>query len=258
VFIWTFIINDITSNKVGIHWNIFITIAAWIVYTLDHLFDGYKKNTFEIVNRHYFVYENRKIIIPSIATICIVLFVLGIKLFSLEIYLMGILMIVVCLAYLLLVNKLKLAIKELFASIIFTFGIWFVPIYSLESISIFNIIHLSLFFLFVLFNIIYLAVSEFEYDKKNGFSGLVQFVGKNIATTILYLITIIQIGLYIYLLSNVKTDVFMALVLLMIVAEVFILAFKHKIEKYNLYRQAADGVFLLAILYPFIKFLELI
>lgn len=255
---WAYIVNDITKANLPILWNFILSTSAWVIYTLDHLIDGYKKHTNEKINRHYFVFENRKLIIPVLIFVSIALVVISIFVFKNSVIVYGILLTLLSAVYLFAINHTKLAVKEFFASLIFTLGIWFVPFIYSQSISYQVYGFAILFFFCVLFNIIYLAIAEYAYDKANNFNGLVQIIGKKNGILLLYLIWAFQTLIYIFIIKNKDFDLVMALVLIMLIAEIFILVYQQKIEKISIHRQVADGVFLLAIIYPFIKFLELI
>jgi hypothetical protein len=258
VLLWAFIIKDLTDSKIPVLWYFVVTASIWVVYSIDHIIDGYKQNATEKDNRHRFIYDNRSKIIPILVFTTILAFSISLYIFPTQLIIYGFILVALSGIYLMIINFFKIPLKELFASFIFAVGIWFLPFFYSDNFHLQYILSFTLYFLLVFFNIIYLAIAEFDYDKKHQFNGMVHSIGLKSAKKLLIFLLILQtsiIGTLFYFQAPFK---FMALVLLMLIAEIFILFYFEKLKKNDWHRQAADGVFILGCIYPLMKFLELI
>gem|GEM_PF-812915 len=113
-------------------WWFILPMATWVVYTLDHIVDGYKNKLNSSIERHRFHYQYRKTIIGVTLVISLITIILSMVYLDSRIIIGGVVLTFIAGSYmgtLLVINKRKTTLlqKELIIAIIYTTGIFLAP-----------------------------------------------------------------------------------------------------------------------------------
>ena len=114
-------------------WWLILPSAVWVVYTLDHLVDGFKRKGESSIYRHRFHYQNRELLIILIAVLGIVVTVLSILLLDYKIIVGGVILGFIVILYqgLNFVSRKSTIFffqKELIIAVVYISGIFLAPV----------------------------------------------------------------------------------------------------------------------------------
>lgn len=236
----------------GFAWWIVLPLSVWIIYTVDHLIDGYKLKNAAHTYRHYFHYYyagplTYALVIFSVINAVLVLFFLEKQIvmfgvaavFITGVYLFGV--------YLFRTKRSRFFQKELFVAIVYTTGIWGGPASLLHFyLPLAKWACLIAFFSLVLIDLLVFSLYENETDSLDGHSTLVVSLGKKATERLIFgniaLVFFISVVLIIYsheheLLVAAKIFMIMALILANLVV------FQQKLKKNSWYRYIGELVF---------------
>ncbi len=153
--------------KPPLAWLFILPSTVWIIYFLDHWLDT-KENGHIISPRHAFIHQNRKIFVLFASLLALINGIILIVFFSFSQISYATMVVLPCLFYFLCTYfKVKWFTKELFAALIYTLGICFLPIYSnlSESASLLFIAYFGIIvFLIALINLLQIAMVEAKAD----------------------------------------------------------------------------------------------
>lgn len=173
----------IFNVKPNLYWWVILPIAVWTTYTFDHLADGFKKSGKNIIQRHQFHYQYRKILFLLVLVFGTKAVLLSFIFLEKKIIIVGIGLSSIVVFYFGLVfyqDKLKIRYihKEMIIALVYVFGIFLGPV-------IWGKDHLSLFYYIILATLIVLAwtesvmISFYDYslDKADGLKSFTQIYG---------------------------------------------------------------------------------
>jgi 4-hydroxybenzoate polyprenyltransferase len=242
------------TTVMGVHpgwaWWVCLALGVWVFYTGDHLLDALKSGDKNVSARHSFPLKYRKQIIISLVSLMIVGVFIAIEFLTKEVLLFGISMGVISFLYLIIVwqkasKKNKTITKEAWIAVIYTTGIWGVPL-------LFGSLSAPLLFLIMLFmTLVFVegtiaAYYETEADQKENHSSVVLALGKHKSKKILYLL-FVMIGIAAAaggLTTQSPLNVAFAIILLMNVM-LFAIFHYQKLFAKGLYHKAGEAVFIL-------------
>lgn len=204
-------------------WWFILAMSTWVIYTTDHLIDGYKNKLNSTIYRHEFHYRNRKLLL----FLCIAISVLNTLLIFTYLdstVIFGGLILIAGLSiyfYVLAKNKKQNSVylqKELIIAVIYTLGIIFAPVYWTE-VSYSNV---YVFIFLVVFILVWsegIIISWFDYknDIIDNHTSFTVFYGKSVTRTFLITLHIIIELLLVIVLLSIPIDIhFWSLIILLI------------------------------------------
>ncbi len=246
-----FVVKLLNSEPDFVWW-IVLPISVWIIYTIDHLIDGYKLKDNAHTYRHYFHFRYIKpliyaILILSVINLILVLFFMEkqivifgfIAAFLTGLYLGGV--------YLFRKKGSWLFQKELFVAFVYTIGIWGGPASLIDFyLQYHHWVCLVGFFILVLTDLLVFSFYESETDKLDGHNTLVLNLGRKRTAKLIFVnITIVfitSIGLIIFgqdqlVLAAAKIYLIMALIIAGLVV------FQDRLRNHLLYRYIGELIF---------------
>ncbi|MEZ5083436.1 MAG: hypothetical protein R2750_08310 [Bacteroidales bacterium] len=239
----------IPFNVNWVYW-IILSLSVWIIYTADHLVDAYRLKANAHTDRHLFHYKNfRRILIAivllSMIVLNLVIFYLPTTVFY---YGLGIGIFSLLYFFLLHVNKSSVFLqKEIIVAIIYTLGIWGVPlILNNFSIDLYRILLLFGFFILALADILLLSYFELDSDiKDNHVTWAVKFGKRKTKQMIRALLGIINIICVCLFVANSRELEKIAGIIYLLMATLIMgmISFPEKFEKQFLYRYLVEFVF---------------
>lgn len=237
-------------------WWLILSISVWVVYTLDHLIDGFKRKGNSTIYRHNFHYQNRKIIITMIMVLGITAMVLAFFFLDARIVKGGIGIGFIVLIYqgLNTVNKRSdnfFFQKEFFIAVVYVVGIflapsvWYDKPISGERLSI-GLILIALVFA----ESVIISWFDYENDKADGLTSFTVNLGKTKTRKFmrLFLAGIFLLTIFFIWYFHAQLLSFL-IILLAMNAILFLLLTKPTLfQKNNLFRWIGESVFYLPAL----------
>ncbi|TGM52941.1 hypothetical protein EHQ97_13580 [Leptospira adleri] len=170
--------------------------AVWVIYTADHLFDGWKLGEKSVNERHRFHYKNiifLSITTGLISTLCFTLSILFLRDWIVTAGLiLGIFVFFhVVLSYL----RLNFFWKECSVSILYSTGIWFGPILLTSKPKIEIVIPFFLFLLTALSNSFMNSYMERELDQKENVTSILRQISPRALKRSVYLLAFLGLSL---------------------------------------------------------------
>jgi len=215
------IILDVAANPV---WWLILPMSVWIIYTLDHLVDGYKNKSYSVIERHRFHYEYRKLIIGFVMVISFIAIALSVLYLDWRIVIGGMILLIIIVFYLLVIFILKnrktiLLQKELIIAIVYTSGIFLAPAIWYGSIPSFPILCvIAIIGLLALTEGIMNSWFDYEYDIEDGYSSFTVLTGRKFTLSFLIATHMFIEAVILILLFTIPIDiVFWSLVILLII-----------------------------------------
>ncbi len=227
-----------------------LAIAIWLIYTIDHLLDAKKVKGVACNPRHAFHQKYFKLLSLS----AIVAFIAGIVncfFLSPSTLVLGSGLSLASGLYFvyLKLNKVQRQ-KELFAALVYTFGVFTAPFSLLSDFSWFALILLIQFFLLAYANLLLFPLYELESDAAEKMNSIVRRKGVAYIENVLRLVlgASMVIASLIIVLTNDYFQVEM-IVFIMIIALIMLMSKAPFLKQYQLYRILGDGIFFLPALY---------
>ncbi len=229
-----------------------LSIAIWIIYTVDHLLDAKKIKGQPSSYRHQFHQKYRQ-------PLTIIAFLLSIIGIVNVVYLpaafigVGLIGIFFSLIYFFLLQKKSFWAKEFYIAIVYTFGIFLAPILlSQQYIQPVKWLLIPQVFLLVFSNLLIFSWFDFLKDKNDGYPSMIIHWGITNAEKKINLILAIGVIFnmsVIFFAFNEATFVIQLLLILMYV--LLIMLFKHDslFRKNDLYRIIGDGIFFIPLFF---------
>jgi len=168
--------EKVLETKAGFYWWVILALSVWIIYTFDHLLDAIKIKDRTLAGRRVFYYNNLKILFVVLFIVGLADVYLSLRFFSSRVIFYGGLLGLITALYFLLIHlidnqKLFLFQKEIIVALIYTAGIYLVPVLtSPEMINTQQILIIISFFLLVWSDILLIAVFERKDDLHDGFA----------------------------------------------------------------------------------------
>ncbi len=215
-------------------WWFILASSVWVVYTLDHLLDGWKSKGRASIERHNFHYLHRKKILIVAIPMGLFDLILGILYFEKAVLMVAFTIILTTILYFTIIHfyhkKLQFLIqKEMLIAIIYTMGIWFAPIiWSAESISTPAIALLTASFLLAWSEGILASWFELELDTKDGHCSFSVLFGLKFTTYFLAIVfsLIVLLSLFVlYCSSN----------MVLLSSAIIILVMNHLLQSCSMY-----------------------
>lgn len=166
------------------YWWIVLPSTVWVIYTLDHLFDGLKVKEQAQTIRHQMHYKHRKLIFWLVGIISVVNIYLVLFYFDKELIEFGVTLSACVGAYLIIYQLFnrstkKSYLKEITIALIYTVGIvggvWVTGMHGSFQDAV---IITGLFALLAFCNLLIFSLFDCEKDRKNGFTSLAQSIGE--------------------------------------------------------------------------------
>ncbi len=205
-------------------WWLVLPCTVWVVYTVDHLLDGWKSKGKACIKRHYFHYKHRKpLLVIVFISSCTSLF-LSLTYFTIDILLGAGLILIAAAFYFTAVffkgSRASLLLqKELFIAFIYCLGICFTPlIWNTGYPGLVEMGFLTMIFLLAWFQGILAAWYELDQDQKDGHHSFVTLFGKESSKRFLQILYVIisMTGLLLLIYSDSLLMLFSACILLLI------------------------------------------
>jgi len=239
-----------------------LALSIWIIYTADHLFDGFKLKDQAISMRHKLHFEHRKILLPLILFGFIACIILVFGMLSKDYFKLGWFLCILTLIHF-IINlaiskkyKNRLFLKEVFIAIVVTMGFSILP---LTATLVYNwMSNLSIvvvaFFLLNLSNLLLFSYFDFETDEKSNFLSAAHVYGKEIALYIARIAITISIVLIVYLIYKQDLSLLGGIIIvLMNCTLLHISIYPDKYKQRGLYRFWGDFIYVIpAIAIPFL------
>lgn len=239
--------------NINLSWAYWITLplSVWIVYTLDHMIDAFRLKEKASTFRHKFHYRYFKtflffISILSLANLTIILFWIEKEIIS-----FGMILLVACFIYFLLLHllgrKKSILFKEIFVSAIYMLGVWGGVIVLNNFELTFSLIILIIIFLLLVFvDVLLLSFYDLKSDTYDGHQTITVRYGRKATTRLIITILMIIFILCIYII--VTNDLFLyrvvaKLFLIMGLIEAILIGFPEYFKKNNLYQYIIELVF---------------
>lgn len=248
------------------YWWIVLPTTVWVIYTLDHLFDGLKVKEKAQTIRHQMHYKYRKLIFWLAGIISAINIYLVIFYFDRELIEFGVTLSACVGAYLIIYQLFnrstkKSYLKEITVALIYTVGIAGGPLVMADDVG--NGVYMMISYtLLALCNLLIFSLFDYEKDRKNGFTSLAQSVGDRFVhiLTIVLLVGGFLFNIYVayifWALSGFLTGeptidgpfMLIAIMLLMITGLLALLAFPKWFAVNERYRFLGDGVFVFPLI----------
>ncbi|HKK11177.1 MAG TPA: hypothetical protein VJ939_10080 [Bacteroidales bacterium] len=234
----------------GWAWWVCLAIGVWVFYNGDHLLDGIKGGDKNVSPRHLFPRKHRKQIIISLVSFVITGVFIAIMFLEMRMFLFGIAMGIFSLFYLVFVwrkanKKNKTITKEAWIAVIYTVGIWGVPLLFGEINTPVALL-VFLFMLLVFAEGTIAAYYETAQDKKENHSSVVLALGKRKSRLMLHTLFLIIAFTAIAggLCNQMPLNMAYVIILLMNTLLFAIFSFQNFFAN-GLYHKAGEAVFLL-------------
>jgi len=244
--------TQILDVKLSWPYWVVLSLSVWIIYTLDHLVDAYRLKTRAHTQRHLFVYRYFKVIVWLTALLLAIDFFLVLYYLDKEILFFGIgagLFAVLYFAALQAAGSRKLVLlqKELIVALLYSVGIWGVPLLNIEFyLHSGEMLTLVGFLFLTIANILVLSLYEHAQDKLDGHQTFAVAWGKPRSKQAVFMFC----G-FIFLISGVlmvfgyeqKLKIAAGLFLLMAGTTVMLVRFPDSFRKNQVYRYLTEGIF---------------
>lgn len=234
----------------GWAWWACLAMGVWVFYNGDHLLDGMKGGDKNVSPRHLFPHKHRKQIIISLVPFVITGAFIAVAFLEMRVFLFGIAMGIFSLIYLALVwrkanNKNKTITKEAWIAVIYTVGVWGIPLLFGEINTPVALL-VFLFMLLVFAEGTVAAYYETTQDQKENHSSVVLALGKRKSRVVLHalFLTVAFSAIAGGLTTQMPLNMAFAIILLMNVM-LFAIFHYQKLFAKGLYHNAGEAVFLL-------------
>lgn len=248
------------ESTVPQNWLLLLLMAAWVMYTADHLVDAQKRKSLAVNPRHLFHYQYRKQLTLILVLVSLVVLITSLVSFSAKaiVTAMGILLVAAVYFSLLrwLPEKQKKFIpKELIIALIYVSGIWFIPLLFSTKTNTGHIVLILFVILLVWIETTIASWYEYKTDVTDGHYSFTTVFGKERTRRILKRLVLLTISLLIISgLFFTEVSCRISFLLLLIVASgLLLLMFKPGyFEKNERYRLMGESLFYLPALIVFI------
>jgi len=242
-------------------WWIILALSVWVIYSLDHIVDSFKKKGDAVIVRHRFHYIYRKPILIVITIAGLISITLSILFLEKQIIYSGLILtlfiaIYLCSIYVSNKKKTILLQKELYIALVYTTGIFLAPIYWYQQLPPYPIL-LIIFIIFILAWFEGIMISWFDYDNdiNDGHCSFTVIVGKkNTRRFLLIAHSLIEFIMITALLITSDSIVFYVLLINLIMNLMLglLILFPHNKISAKYHRLIGESIFLLPVLVFFV------
>lgn len=251
IFCGSFVVKLLNIEPSFVWWLV-LPISVWIIYTLDHIIDGYKLKNNAHTLRHYFHFRYFKPLIYVLGILSIVIFILVLFFLERQILIFGVIAALITALYLAGVYFFQkkgswFFQKELFVALVYTIGVWGGPASLIDfNLQLYQWISLVVFFILVLTDLFVFSLYERQTDQLDGHNNITVNLGKKGTERLIFinitLVFFISIALIIFghnqmVLVAAKIFMIMALILAGLVV------FQDKLRNHSLYRYIGELIF---------------
>ncbi len=185
---------------------VILALSIWVIYTVDHLLDGYKLKGKAMAKRHQQHYQLRGwlmvlVALSSLAAIILVFTHLDRNYFTFGFLLLG-LTVMHFLINATISNKTKnrIFLKEVFIALVVTLGFAGLPLAINPSQIDSSLIPIIASFFFInLANLLLFSYFDYESDERSNFLSAAHIYGKDVSRNVAMVLLILSIGIQIYL-----------------------------------------------------------
>ena len=231
---------------------IVMPLTVWIIYTIDHLIDGYKNKEKASIRRHQFHYKNRKALIILVALALIITAYTAFTYLSVPLIRFGIFLGIGIAAYLLAIFLIRnkqwvIFQKEIFIGVFYTLGIWGGPLSALSfNIDYYQLIIIISFLFLAWADMVIYAIYEFVSDENDQHSSFPRMFGIRRSNSFIHILLsiIVLINMTLILFApNLKYCIAASIMIVMSFLLFLILHFNKSFEKYERYRLLGEFAF---------------
>lgn len=228
--------------------------TVWLIYTCDHLIDSLKVGSKAYTKRHLFHYRNRRVLSVVMILTGSLILILSLYCFSMPVIKFGLITGLAVLVYLVLIsyfNKHFIS-KEVFVAIVYTTGIWGVPVLMHDfSLTPVQWLATGVFAGIALLNLLIFSYYEYDIDQKSGFHSFATKLGiSKSKKLIFYLFFVVFMAVFSMVLLCHASLCYKTGGLFLVMTTILWLVFAYPglFTAKNLYRKLGDGIFLLQFL----------
>lgn len=240
-------------------WWIILPVSVWVVYTLDHLLDGFKKKGESTIYRHRFHYKYRNILGILVVLFGLSAVILSVVFLEREIVFRGLVLSVFVsiyfgMVYLLDKFRFNHFLKELIIAFVYIAGIFLAPLFWNGGLPSYpTLIVILILFLLAWIESVIISYFDFENDLADGFKSFTVAFSKNASRkmiiTILLLVAVFLM-LFIFQSSDQRLKAAMIIELIMSSILLLLILFPEKFKNNNRFRWIGESAFYLpAVLY---------
>ncbi len=248
--------SQILQADAGWAYWIVLPLAVWLIYTSDHLIDGFRAGNKAIKDRYvvHRKYHRQFIIIASL--ILLITAFLSFSYLSNDIIIFGIILGAMAALYLLLVfilpgRGMPIFQKEIAVAFFYTAGIWGPVIISGPTISWTEWGIVALFYLLAFSDLIMLSIIEMKVDDAEGQRSLPLLFGTKHARQLLHLLLIVVMASSVLIIFTDPSGMIIKAALIMgVMALCLLVIFRMSgyLKNNDLYRYISEAVFVLPAL----------
>ncbi len=224
-----------------------LAIAVWVIYTTDHLLDGYQPDATPLTRRHQFHQKHRKKLLMVLGLMIIIGIVLVFQL-PISIIVNGLILTGGVVAYFIglkIIGTRPSAYKEPLVALAYAIGVFLAPV-SLMPVVDYSvlIIYFAIYVLLAFANLLTFSAYELAIDEGDQYTSLVRYVGSKNATrltTVCFIILLILWSYQAVVLGRVDLS---SITLLLMMTTLVVVNYMKKIFRANeWYRVVGDAVF---------------
>jgi 4-hydroxybenzoate polyprenyltransferase len=243
------------SSPAWAYW-VVLPIAVWLIYTTDHLIDGYRAGKKARQSRRIFHRDNIKILSTAIVILTITSGYIAFTALPKEIIRFGIILGAFAIIYLVLVllmgkKTVRWLPKEILVAAFYTAGIWVPLMLISEEINNEAISIAFLFFLLALEDLLFLSKMEAEGDRSEGFSSLAMVFGNRRTAMLINMLSLASSVLAALLILSTESTTYIqaGIILLLMQFGLSLISYNsQRLRANKRYRYLSEAVFFLPVL----------
>lgn len=248
--------TQLLETRTGWSYWIILAMAVWLIYTADHLIDGYRTGSRKAHYRHGYHRKNFNQLILISILIIISAAIIAFSFLPENVILFGVILGVLSMIYLALVlvlPKVRMVFfpKELLVALFYTAGIWGPVIILNNGLEIDHVPILLIFFLLAFEDLIMLSMVEIKTDKMAGQGSFPIYLGYRNTMTLFYAIAVIVIVLALMVFIVYPDDLFQKAALLLALMQaglIIIFRFSPSLSNKDIYRYLSEAIFFIPAL----------
>jgi len=191
-------------------WWPILAMSVWVVYTSDHLIDGFNQKDSASIFRHRLHYQFRYFFMASLFIVSILTLVLVLIFLDTRVLLWGFVIglgALVYLGFIILGRKKGFYFqKEFFISLFYVAGIWLAPlVWYGKALPFTVILTMMIFVLLVWAEGLLTALYEKEYDQGDNMQSFCTFYGRQTTRRLIFLLLILSMFLSLGLLLSISS-----------------------------------------------------
>jgi len=247
--IMTLFLAKVMNVDLSLNMVVGLSIAIWLIYTIDHLLDAHKSKERAVNPRHAFHQKYFKVI-SSVALLVFAIGLWNLKYLPEETLLFGAILAVVSGAYLLYSFKSKKPFnKEVFAAFVYTAGVSTAPLSIANSIDGVQAILVLQIFVLAYANLLIIPLYEHDIDIEDHHASVATLKGASMVKQRVLLLCSLNIILFAIQFLLLKSYPIQGIILMMTFVLFTLINRQVWFKKYQLFRILADGIFFLPGIY---------